>query len=197
MIILSIGALGFWELWGRENISYHKVAVLKSSQEAHTLITEDMLRPKKMEDPSAGAVPWDKAGNLVGLETRCFIAGNQELHSENFRKSVYRTGKEADRYVLSIPDTWLMSQPDSLKRGDRAFIFLGEELICETWVAHVKDSYGMEVTYDDSNRFYPSGRPEKIEILVSCEQIKKLDALVKKGNRFTMIYSEDDEDDDV
>ena len=49
LIVLSVGALGFWELWGRENISYRKVAVLKESLDAHTVITEDMLRPKKMD----------------------------------------------------------------------------------------------------------------------------------------------------
>jgi hypothetical protein len=64
-------------------------------------------------------------------------------------------------------------------------------------VAHVKDNYSMEVTYDDRDRFYPSGRNEEIEILISSEQMKRLDALVKKGNRFTMIYAEDADDDDV
>ncbi len=197
LIVLSIGALGFWEMWGRENISYRSVAVLKNPVEAHTVITEDMLRQKRMENPSGGAIPWNKASELVGLETKCYVAGNQELHMENFRETVFRTGKDIDRYVLSIPETWLMSWPGSLKRGDRAFIFLGEELILETWVAHVKDNYGMEVTYDDRDRFYPSGRNEEIEILISSEQMKRLDALVKKGNRFTMIYAEDADDDDV
>ena len=29
LIVLSVGALGFWELWGRENITYDRVLVLK------------------------------------------------------------------------------------------------------------------------------------------------------------------------
>ena len=197
LIVLSVGALGFWELWGRENISYRKVAVLKESLDAHTVITEDMLKPRKMDSPSNGAIPWDKAGKIVGLETRHFVAGNQELHAEYFQEKIFRTGEEFDRYVLSIPDTWLMSQPDTLKRGDKAFIFLGEELILETSVAHVKDNYGMEVTYSDRERFYPSGKAERIEILVSSEQMKKLDLLAKKGNRFTLIYAEDNGNDNV
>lgn len=192
LIVLSVGALGFWELWGRENISYRKVAVLKESLDAHTVITEDMLRPKKMDSPSNGAILWGKTDKIVGKETRHFVAGNQELHAEYFQDGIFRTGEEFDRYVLSIPDTWLMSQPDTLKRGDKAFIFLGEKLITETTVAHVKDNYGMEVTYSDRERFYPSGRTEHIEILVSSEQMKKLDLLAKKGNRFTLIYAEDE-----
>ena len=152
---------------------------------------------RKMDSPSNGAIPWDKAGKIVGLETRHFVAGNQELHAEYFQEKIFRTGEEFDRYVLSIPDTWLMSQPDTLKRGDKAFIFLGEELILETSVAHVKDNYGMEVTYSDRERFYPSGKAERIEILVSSEQMKKLDLLAKKGNRFTLIYAEDNGNDNV
>ena len=181
LIVLSVGALGFWELWGRENISYRKVAVLKESLDAHTVITEDMLKPRKMDSPSNGAIPWDKAGKIVGLETRHFVAGNQELHAEYFQEKIFRTGEEFDRYVLSIPDTWL----------------IGEELILETSVAHVKDNYGMEVTYSDRERFYPSGKAERIEILVSSEQMKKLDLLAKKGNRFTLIYAEDNGNDNV
>ena len=197
LIVLSVGALGFWELWGRENISYRKVAVLKESLDAHTVISMDMLKPKKMDSPSNGAIPWERAGILDGLETKHFVAGNQELHPEYFQEVIFRTGEEYDRYILSIPDTWLISQPNTLKRGDKAFIFLGDELICETAVAHVKDSYGMEVTYSDRERFYPSGRPENIEILVNSEQMKRLDLLAKKGNRFTLIYAEDTGNDKV
>ncbi len=191
LIVLSVGALGFWEIWGRENLSYRKVAVLKESLDAHTIISSEMLKPKKVDSPSNGAIPWEKADSIAGLETKQFVAGNQELHPEYFQEVKFRTGGEYDRYVLSIPDTWLISQPDTLRRGDRAFIFLGEEMICETDVAHVKDNYGMEVTYSDRERFYPSGRTERVEILVSSDQMKKLDLLAKKGNRFTLIYAED------
>ena len=33
LVALSVGALGFWELWGRENITYDKVLVLKTGAE--------------------------------------------------------------------------------------------------------------------------------------------------------------------
>ena len=93
LIVLSVGALGFWELWGRENISYRKVAVLKESLDAHTVITEDMLKSRKMDSPSNGAIPWDKAGKIVGMETRHFVAGNQELHAEYFQEKIFRSSQ--------------------------------------------------------------------------------------------------------
>ena len=29
LVMFSVGALGFWELWGRENITYDRVLVLR------------------------------------------------------------------------------------------------------------------------------------------------------------------------
>ena len=49
LIVLSLGTLGFWELWGRENMTYDRVLVLKESLPKNTLVTEDMFREKKME----------------------------------------------------------------------------------------------------------------------------------------------------
>ena len=31
MILLSIGALGFWEIWGRENLSYRNILVFEGT----------------------------------------------------------------------------------------------------------------------------------------------------------------------
>lgn len=191
IIVLSIGALGFWELWGRENISYKSIAVLKDSLEAHTVITEDMLRLKKAESVSKGAILWSKAHELIGQETRQFVAGDQELHREYFGDPEMRLGKEFDRYVLSIPDTWLISAPVSIRRGDMAYFYLGDKMVCEARVIHVKDSYGQEVTYSDRERFYPSGKETVIEVVMSSAQMEKMNRLSAKGNRFTMIYTEE------
>ena len=49
LVALSVGALGFWELWGRENITYDKVLVLKEASPKNTLISADMLRVKKVD----------------------------------------------------------------------------------------------------------------------------------------------------
>ena len=194
IIVLSVGALGFWELWGRENLSYRTIAVLRESCEAHTMITEDMLKPLKVESAPRGAVPWGSASELAGMEARQFIAGEQALHMEYFGEPLMRLGKEFDRYVLNIPDTWLIASPASVRRGDRAFFYLGEKMVCEATVIHVKDSYGQEVTYQDRDRYYPSGRETEIEVIVTSAQMEKMNRLVNKGNRFTLIYTEETDD---
>ncbi len=192
LIVLSVGALGFWEIWGRENLSYQKIAVLRESQEANTEIREDMLKPVKVERATKGAITWDKAGDIVGLETKQFVAGELELHREYFREPEFKVGKQYDRYILMIPDTWLMSCPESIKRGDKAFFYLGEKMVCRALTAHVKDSYGQEITYGDLKRYYPSGTIKTLEVIVTSKQMEKLSRLATKGNRFTLIYTEDD-----
>ena len=195
MIVISLGTLGFWELWGRENLSYRQIVVLRESVAAHTMITEDMLKPVKVENVTKGAIPWNKSSALVGLETRQFVVGDLELHEEYFGEPELRAGRLFDRYILMVPDTWVMSMPESIRRGDRAFFYLGEKLICETPVAHVKDSYGQEITDSATDRFYPSGTIKTVEIIVSSDQMETLDRLAQKGNRFTITYSEDTDND--
>ena len=68
---------------------------------------------------------------------------------------------------------------------------MGEKLICDALVVHVKDSYGQEITYSDLKRYYATGTIKTIEIIVSSAQMEKLNRLADKGNRFTLIYAED------
>ena len=47
LVALSVGALGFWELWGRENITYDKVLVLKDGETVEYGETQQVLsRPQ-------------------------------------------------------------------------------------------------------------------------------------------------------
>ena len=192
MILLSIGALGFWEIWGRENLSYRNILVFKEPHEAYTVITDEMLQEVKVENASPKALkPGDK-NRILGMETRQYVPEGQELIIEYFRDPVFRTGLTRDSYILKVPDVWIVSCPESIKRGDKAFFYLGEELLCETRVIHVKDSYGQEITYSGLDRYYPTGRMSFIEVLVSAENMRKLSGLAEKGNRFTIIYAEEE-----
>ena len=192
MILLSIGALGFWEIWGRENLSYRNILVFKEPHEAYTVITDEMLQEVKVENASPKALtPGDK-NRILGMETRQYVPEGQELRIEYFRDPVLRTGRTRDSYILKVPDVWIVSCPESIRRGDKAFFYLGEELLCETRVIHVKDSYGQEITYSGLDRYYPTGRMSFIEVLVSAENMRKLSGLAEKGNRFTIIYAEEE-----
>ena len=51
LVVLSLGALGFWELWGRENITYDRVVVLKESLPKNTLITREIFKISRFSIP--------------------------------------------------------------------------------------------------------------------------------------------------
>ena len=192
MILLSIGGLGFWELWGRENLSYRNILVFKEPHEAYTVVTEEMLQEIRVERASSKALKPGDRNRLLGLETRQYVPAGQELNMEYFRETIFRTGLLEDSFVLKVPDVWLVSCPESIKRGDKAFFYLGEELLCEARVIHVKDSYGREITYSGLERYYPTGRMSFMEVMINAENMRKLSALAEKGNRFTIIYAEEE-----
>ncbi|MBQ6088570.1 MAG: hypothetical protein IJK95_03315 [Firmicutes bacterium] len=192
MIVLSIGALGIWELWGRENFSYKSILVFREAHEPYTVITEDMLQEIRVERASNKALrPVDK-NRIIGMETRQYVPAGQELFAEYFRDTVFKTGFKEDSFVLKVPDVWLVTCPESIKRGDKAFFYLGEELLCEARVIHVKDSYGQEITYSGPERYYPTNRMSLIEVIMNAENIRRLSGLAEKGNRFTIIYAEEE-----
>ena len=167
LILLSLGALGFWEMWGRENITYDRVLVLKDSLPKNTLITSEMLREKK---------------------TAQFVPAGTELYREYFQESVFAVGPEEGKYILSVPAQWLKAFPQTLKRGDRAFFYCGGEPVTDAVVAYVRDGTNQEVHYGDDERLTSSSSVSLIEIVVDEKQAALLGRLAEKGNKFVILY---------
>lgn len=188
LIVLSVGALGFWELWGRENITYDRVLVLKESLPKNTLITADMLRERKVEKAGEGAIRTEQINEIVGLETGQFVPAGTELYREYFQESIFSVGEEQGKYILSVPAQWLKAFPQTLRRGDRAFFYCGGEPVTDAVVAYVRDGTNQEVYYGDDERLTSSSSVSLIEIVVDKEQAALLGKLAEKGNKFVVLY---------
>lgn len=188
LVVLSVGALGFWELWGRENITYDRVLVLKEALPKNTLITADMLRVKKVDRAGEGALMEEEKSEIVGLETTQFVPAGTELYREYFQESIFAVGEEQGRYILSIPDQWLKAFPQTLRRGDRAFFYCGGEPVTDAVVAYVRDGTNQEVYYGDDERLTSSSSVSLIEVVVDREQAALLGKLAEKGNKFVLLY---------
>ena len=188
LILLSLGALGFWEMWGRENITYDRVLVLKDSLPKNTLITSEMLREKKTENPGEGAILSDEGNEIIGMETAQFVPAGTELYREYFQESVFAVGPEEGKYILSVPAQWLKAFPQTLKRGDRAFFYCGGEPVTDAVVAYVRDGTNQEVHYGDDERLISSSSVSLIEIVVDEKQAALLGRLAEKGNKFVILY---------
>ena len=188
LVMFSVGALGFWELWGRENITYDRVLVLKEALPKNTLITADMLRVKKVDRAGEGALMEGEKSEVVGLETTQFVPAGTELYREYFQESIFAVGEEQGRYILSIPAHWLKAFPQTLRRGDRAFFYCGGEPVTDAVVAYVRDGTNQEVYYGDDERLTSSSSVSLIEVVVDREQAALLGKLAEKGNKFVLLY---------
>ena len=188
LVMFSVGALGFWELWGRENITYDRVLVLKEALPKNTLITADMLRVKKVDRAGEGALMEGEKSEVVGLETTQFVPAGTELYREYFQESIFSVGEEQGRYILSIPAQWLKAFPQTLRRGDGAFFYCGGEPVTDAVVAYVRDGTNQEVYYGDDERLTSSSSVSLIEVVVDREQAALLGKLAEKGNKFVLLY---------
>ena len=188
LVVLSVCVLGFWEFWGRENITYDRVLVLKESLPENTLISADMFRVKRVEKAGEGAVTEDRIDEISGLETAQFIPAGTELYREYFRESIFAVGEEKGRYILSIPEQWLKAFPQTLRRGDRAFFYCGGEPVTDAIVAYVREGTNQEVHYGDDERLTSSSSVSIIEIVATKEQAALLAKLAEKGNKFVVLY---------
>ena len=188
LVLLSLGALGFWELWGRENITYDKVLVFKESQPKNTLVTADMFRERKIENAGKGVILSSQMKELMGKETSQFVPAGTELYKEYFQESIFAVGPEEGKYILSVPSQWLKAFPQTLRRGDRAFFYCGGEPVTDAVVAYVRDGTNQEVYYGDDERLTSSSAVSLIEVIVDEKQAELLGKLAENGNKFVILY---------
>ena len=186
MITVTLAAIGIWEFWGRENISYRQVIVLREDTKAHTVISEDDIQTKKLESPSGEALTEADAENLIGMETSQYVAADTELRREYFQTSQFAVGQDSGKALMSLPSDWLLSFPQTLRRGDIVNIYNGTVKLMEAVTAHVKDSGGQEVLSQDSQRMEASSALSHIEIIGSEEDLVELSKLASEGAKFTL-----------
>lgn len=186
MITVTLAAIGIWEFWGRENISYRQVIVLREDMKAHTVISEDDIQTKKLESPSGEALTEADAENLIGMETSQYVAADTELRREYFQTSQFAVGQDSGKALMSLSSDWLLSFPQTLRRGDKVSIYNGTVKLMEAVTAHVKDSGGQEVLSQDSQRMEASSALSHIEIIGSEEDLVELSKLASEGAKFTL-----------
>ena len=186
MITVTLAAIGIWEFWGRENISYRQVIVLREDTKAHTVISEDDIQTKKLESPSGEALTEADAEKLIGMETSQYVAADTELRREYFQTSQFAVGQDSGKALMSLPSDWLLSFPQTLRRGDKVNIYNGTVKLMEAVTAHVKDSGGQEVLSQDSQRMEASSALSHIEIIGSEEDLLELSKLASEGAKFTL-----------
>ena len=129
IIAIALISLGVWELWGRENIAYKEILVLNCDFTANMQIEEKHISIKKTDNPDSNVLrPKDK-DEIIGMEASQFIAKDSPLRMEYFMESKFATAGESGKEILSVPKDWLLSMPQTLRRGDQiTFVIEVEKL---------------------------------------------------------------------
>lgn len=170
IIVASIAALITWEKWGRDSFFADSVLVLKENVEKGTVITNDMLKEVKMKTDLPCVKP-TMAKKIVGKEAVQFIHKGTPLFQRYFEEPALAPGTGKDRYLLSIPWSWLISQSHTLSRGDRAYFYVGGKFLTSAPVTAV----------DVESKIY--------EIIVDSSQAEALSGAAYRGDKMTITYN--------
>ena len=188
LIFSTLTALAFWELWGRSNLGYQKIPVLKKDTERYTKITADMLTFKPIEHTNKGTLTGADVEGLEGMAAGQYIPAGEPLYANYFTEAEFMTGEATDSFILALPEQWLAAYPQTLRRGDRVFFYCGGEAVTDAIAVHVKDSNNQEIYSAGNERLQDSGRVQSIEVVVNATQASQLEKLAAKGNRFLLLY---------
>jgi len=213
LMIASIITIYWWETSGRAQLLYSEVVVLNQSIEADTTITEDMLDLVKIDPGSfiEGAVV-DKE-KVIGKTTTQYIPKYSQLNLEYFKGEKVKSSKE-DQYIFTIPADWIITFPNSLRRGDIIYFYpvkiedekeeesnsfnisssikvTKESDLVKSEVAYLKDSGNREVVDTVGNeRYDASANITSIEIITNWEDFSYLQGLAYKNYKFIILYKE-------
>ena len=217
-IVLIISLLVFfWESFGRYKVLYTSVITLKQDVNKGTVITKDMLQTVSFEKNKLIKNPIVNSADIVGKVSKHYIPQNSPLSKLYFDNVNLVTDKNS--FITKIPNDWILSVPNTIRRGDKAAIYLskdntasitnnstlntytqdqlnsvksnlGSKLI-ETTVAYAKDSNNKEVQ-DQSNqdRLNGSSKIDSVEVILTADELTMMQQYALAGNKFIIVYSD-------
>ena len=217
LMLSTIAMIYFWETTGREKFLYKEVVILNQSVEANVSITPEMLGLAKINPDNfiEGAIV--KKDEVAGKYSAHFIAKNSQLSLAYFKDSTEEIKKEA-LYIFSIPVDWIITFPNSLRRGDMIYFYpvktatekveesksfgnldnlkiTDKSNLLESEVAYLKDSGNREVVDTvnkagtaNKDRYDASANISNIEIITNYEDVSYLQSLAEGGYKFIILY---------
>lgn len=187
IIVVTLVSVGIWEFWGRETVAYKNILVLKEDLAAGTLLSENDFELKKVESPPSEALKGEDIKELINMQTAQYVAAGTELRREYFTESKFSIGKDTGKGLMSVSTDWLLSYPQTMRRGDKITFYNGTVKLMDGVVAHAKDSGGNEVTFDGENRLNSSGMISHFEVVGTINNLIDISNLANTGVKFTVV----------
>lgn len=217
-ILLSIASMYYWESQGRKHFLYSEVVVLNQSMEEGDVITSEMLETISIDRQSImeGAVL--EKDEVIGKKASHYIPGYSQLSPSYFLDEEEIIG--SDEYIFTVPESWIITFPNSLRRGDIIYFYpvkipdskedsahiapqhenitdlydykiKDESSILESRVAYLKDSGNREiVTTSSEDRYDASSKIAAIEIIATFEDVSYLKELADSDYKFIILYKD-------
>lgn len=204
LVIVIIGGY-VWESYGRQALTYTDVIVFKKDVQENEIVTADMLGVIKLEKRTLIDNVITDANKIIGNETTTFIPTKMPLTKKFFANPDLTTGK--NKYTFKIPEEWIYSYPQTIRRGDEIYIYPINEKIClsdiiptekntysqekpllKANVVYVKDSSNREVVNTGSNRYDGSANVAQIEIIATEKMYNILTVAYQNGYKFNILY---------
>ncbi|MBK5253198.1 MAG: hypothetical protein JJE03_01800 [Peptostreptococcaceae bacterium] len=189
LIVLSLAGMFVWEVKGRDLVTMEEILVLKENTDKSRIITDEMLVATKVREVSKEAIRPKNKDEILGLESVQFIHKAAPLFIEYFEDDELVADAKSNQYVMAIPNNWLLSYPQSLRRGDNAVFYVDGNKVTSAKVVYAKDGTNKEVVSTDFTRLEGSSTISLVEVLVDEEKANELSTLAALGNRFVIMYN--------
>lgn len=205
LIVVAIGGIVLWEYGGRAEFTYKDVLVLNKDVPVGTTINMNQLGTMRIDQSALLPGRVENPNDIVGKQTVTFIPKGLQLSPKFFadKDLVLQDGY----YVFSIPEDWIYSCPQTLRRGDDIYFYpylpisgqektselRGESIAPETAllkekVIYVKDNANREVIDVTPERMDGSAVLAKVEILIDDKGYQALKTYADQGYKFILMY---------
>ncbi|MGE7692308.1 hypothetical protein ACQKMI_24410 [Lysinibacillus sp. NPDC097214] len=122
LMILGTGFFSWYEFWGgREALHYGNVVVLSEEAIEGKIINKEDLVYLSIDKQLIREDTIVNPDDVIGKSAKHYIAPYQKLHSNYFDKADLVLGK--GEYIAPIPMDWILTVPDTLRRGDEIIIY--------------------------------------------------------------------------
>lgn len=175
LIIVSLAALVFWEVSGREAFTTKPVLAAAGPVPKGTVLGAAHLKVVRIsaeECPADALAPGSEA-LLLGKAAAVALSENQPL-TKNLVKDCSETFQNGQS-VFSVPPEWIYSRPAFLRAGDRVAVYTlpEKEKLGSFEIAYVRDSTEQAVLGDELPDAGVLGRNSASGIIASVELLCK------------------------
>ena len=192
LIVVAILGLFGWEVWGRQQLTFDEIIVLNEDLAQGDIVKKNNLKVKKVAEKNEDSITKENVSKIINKTARQFIHSNTELYDEYFDFK----GLSADKtnFIYAIPNQWILSVPQTLRRGDVAYLYAVSEeknskkYLTNAKVAYTKDNSSNEVRSNDKTRLEATSSISSVELVVNKDQANLLTSHFIKDTKLLIMY---------